>query len=59
MQATLYNKEEFVKDYVEHCGGTFLNAFRVWQVECLENLKDDLSKPFPSQETLRKYGVIE
>jgi len=46
--ASMYNKEQFIAAWYFNYGGTVSNAFRVWQVECLKNLKRDLHAKFPS-----------
>ncbi len=59
MNANIKNRDEFCKRWIFNYGGTLQNAIRVWQMECLENLKYDLSLPFPSDEELYKAGIIE
>lgn len=57
-EANLYNRMEFCSKYSARYGADYNGAFRVWQVEALENAKRDLSSAFP-YEDLIKHGIIE
>lgn len=59
MKANSSNRDAFAADWVRKHGGNYRNAVRVWQVEAIDNIRRDLSTPFPSQEELRKAGLME